>query len=290
MRVWDNGTMAEDRGERIGINVFGRVEVVEAMEMMARCGFGAVDVSAAAGRLASDAQELERVKAGAVRLGLAVAGTHFRSFGFGFLATVERRAAFRREAVEDVRAAAFLGAPAVAFHLANEGVPEEELAAANAEALATAVRVAEEEGVIVALENHCHGWGDRWGHLSAVADLLGSRAVGFTLDSGHAVVAGEDPAEMARRMGRRLALTHLHDNDGSGDLHRPAGRSGVNGAMEGGGRVDWPALIGALRAAGYPKRNAWVLEGGTQVAGDDVEGLLAAHIAAFRQYRDGATG
>src|SRR5581483_2887750 len=161
------------------------------------------------------------------------------------------------------------------------GVDDAALAAANAEALQPAVRVAEQEGVIVALENHCHGFGDRWEHLAAIADLLDSPATGFTLDSGHAVVAGQDPAALARRMGRRLALTHLHDNDGSADTHRPAGRSGPNGHQPG-GVVDWPALLAALQETGYPQRNVWMLEGGTQLPGDDVETLLATHLAAFQ--------
>jgi hypothetical protein len=76
-------------------------------------------------------------------------------------------------------------------------------------------------------------------------------------------------------------LTHLHDNDGTADQHRPAGRRGPNGALPGGGSIDWAALVGALRDAGYPERNAWVLEGGTQLPGDEVGPLLAAHIGAF---------
>ena len=80
---------------------------------------------------------------------------------------------------------------------------------------------------MVALENHCHGWGDRWEHLRAEADLLHSERVGTTLDTGHAVVAGQRPEALARQMGR-LVLTHLHDNDGPADQHRPAGRAGPN--------------------------------------------------------------
>lgn len=280
--------MGQRDEERIGINLFGGLGVMEMLGILARNGFTAVDFGHAAGKMAGDLEGLLRVRAEAERLGLRAAGTHFRSYGFAFL-TGERREAFRRESVEDVRAAAVLGAPAVAFHLGNDlkaasGEPGEDQAEANAEALAAAVRVAEEEGVVVALENHCHGWGDRWEHLSSVAAILNSPAVGFTLDTGHAVVAGQDPVAMARSMGHRLALTHLHDNDGSGDQHRPAGRSGVNGATRGGGRIDWPALIAALRETGYPERNAWVLEGGKQVAGDEVEALVREHIAAFRGY------
>ncbi|MBI3973425.1 MAG: sugar phosphate isomerase/epimerase [Chloroflexi bacterium] len=270
----------------IGINHFGKRPLDETLPALARHGYGAVDYSAAAGRLAGDVDALAVARRLTRDLGLSPAATHFRSFGFAFLTPGGRRDTFLRESVEDVRVAAYLGVRAIAFHLGNDlatqpGVPERDLATANAEALRPAVRVAEQEGVVVALENHCHGFGDRWEHLVAVADLLASPAVGFTLDSGHAVVAGQDPALLARRMGARLALTHLHDNHGTADTHRPAGRCGPNGEEDGAAAVDWPALIRALREVGYPERNVWLLEGGTQLPGDDVERLLAAHRACF---------
>ena len=274
--------------EPTGINHFGRVPLEQTLPALVRHGYTAVDYSAAAGRLASDGDALSRIRALTRDLGLVPAGTHFRSFGFAFLAPGGPRAAFLRESVEDVRAAAFLGVPAIAFHLGNalqpgSGQPDTDLAGANAAALAPAVSVAEQEGITVALENHCHGWGDRWEHLSSVADLIASPAVGFTLDTGHAVVAGQDPVALARAMGSRLAITHLHDNDGSADQHRPAARSGPNGERSGGGSIDWHALITVLRETGYPSRNVWMLEGGTQIAGDDIEQLLAAHLTAFRE-------
>jgi sugar phosphate isomerase/epimerase len=271
----------------IGINHFGKRPLPEALRAIAGHGYGAVDFSAAAGRLAADGAALGAVRRLARDLGLVPAATHFRSFGFALLLPGDRRAAFRRESVEDVRAAAFLGARAIAFHLGNDlaalpGVTERELAAANAEALRPAVEVAGQEGVYVALENHCHGYGDRWEHLEAVADMLDSPAVGFTLDSGHAVVARQRPDDLALKMGARLVLTHLHDNHGTADTHRPAGRCGPNGADEGAAVVDWPVLLGALREVGYLERNVWMLEGGLQVAGDDVDRLLAVHLARFK--------
>ena len=274
------------RRDVIGINHFGKRPLEEVLRALPRHGYGAVDFSAAAGRLAGDPEALARARRLTRDLGLVPAATHFRSFGFAFLRPGERRTAFLRDSVADVRAAAFLGARAIAFHLGNDlaaqpGVTDEDLAAANAEALRPAVRVAEQEGVGVALENHCHGFGDRWQHLEAVVAHLASPAVGFTLDSGHAAVTGQDPAALARRMGDRLLLTHLHDNHGTADTHRPAGRAGPNGVYEGAAVVGWPALIAALRAVGYPARNAWMLEGGTQLPGDDVDRLLAAHIACF---------
>jgi sugar phosphate isomerase/epimerase len=279
-------TPADGPQTPIGINHFGRLPLEDLLRRLPPLGYGAVDFGAAAGRLAGDRDALARIRRTSRELGLVPAGTHFRSFGFAFLAPGERRRAFLRESVEDVRVAAHLGARAIAFHLGNDldlppGGGDARLAEANAEVLRPAVRAAEEEGVALALENHCHGWGDRWEHLRAVAALLDSDAVGFTLDSGHAVVAGLRPEVMARAMGRRLVLTHLHDNDGTADQHRPAGRRGPNGALPGGGSIDWAALVGALRDAGYPERNAWVLEGGTQLPGDEVGPLLAAHIGAF---------
>jgi len=269
----------------LGINHFGKVPLLDWLREVKQAGYQAVDYSAAAGKMAGDEAALAAVRRFSQDLDLIPAATHFRSFGFGFLRPGEQRQAFLRESVEDVRAAGFLGVRAIAFHLGNNlslgpGSTENSLAEANAEALRDAVHVAEEEGVSVALENHCHGYGDRWEHLEVVARLLDSPAVGFTLDTGHAVVAGQSPADLARRMGTRLMLTHLHDNDGAADQHRPAGRRGPNGESEG-GVIDWPALIAALREVDYPQRNVWMLEGGTQVPGDDVTQLLVAHRRAF---------
>ncbi|HEU5316798.1 MAG TPA: sugar phosphate isomerase/epimerase [Chloroflexota bacterium] len=278
--------------EAIGINHFGKWPLEDALRAIARRGYGAVDYSAAAGRMANDPDALAAARRLTRDLGLVPAGTHFRSFGIAQLTGGEERAKFAKETVEDVRAASFLGAKAMAVHAGNALGPASEggmwsdaaLAAANAEALRQAVRVAEQEGVTVALENHYKGFGERAAHLAMVADLLGSPAVGFTLDSGHAACSGQRPADVAREMGSRLVLTHLHDNDGKGDQHRPAGRAGPNGSLGGPAVIDWPALIGALREIGYPQRNAWVLEGGTQVPGDDPDALLGQHLACFREW------
>ena len=41
------------------------------------------------------------------------------------------------------------------------------------------------------------------------------------LDVGHCLIAGEDPAAVARAAGSLLGYVHLDDNDGVGDLHWP---------------------------------------------------------------------
>jgi sugar phosphate isomerase/epimerase len=64
----------------------------------------------------------------------------------------------------------------------------------------------------------------------AFLDEVAHPNLGLLLDVGHCLISGEDPAGVARQAGGRLALVHLDDNDGQGDLH-------------------WPLLTGRLTAA-----------------------------------------
>ena len=62
------------------------------------------------------------------------------------------------------------------------------------------------------------------------------------LDTGHAIVWGEQPSDAARLIGKDLLTTlHIHDNDGTADRHhRP--EEGV---------INWTAFASALREIGY---------------------------------------
>ena len=100
--------MAGARSEPIGINLIGRRPFEEALPALVRSGYQGVDYSTATPRLAGDAAAQARVRALTRDLGRVPAGTHSRSFDRDFLLPGERRDTFRREAVEDVRLAAFL--------------------------------------------------------------------------------------------------------------------------------------------------------------------------------------
>ncbi|MCK5844421.1 MAG: TIM barrel protein [Victivallales bacterium] len=71
--------------------------------------------------------------------------------------------------------------------------------------------------------------------VSAHSDLLG-----LLVDSGHSRISG-DLNEIVRQAGGLLKSLHLHDNDGTKDLHQVPG-SGV---------VDWSELVESLRFADY---------------------------------------
>lgn len=256
----------------IGINLFGRLDPLDGVRRIAAAGYDAIDYSAIGRHTTAGTPLAAALRVLTSDLGLLPAALHYRSFSFDFLGSPDARQRFHATSQEDVALAAELGAPAIAFHLGND-LPEasdEELAAANAAALAPAVALAGDLGVAIALENHCHGWGDQFAHLALVAGALNAGHVGFCCDSGHAVVAGADPARLMTAMGPRLRLIHLHSNDGRRDIHRPAGD----------GVVKWQPLLAALEQVGYA--GEMLLEGGLHLPGDDIDALLAAHLRGFR--------
>lgn len=99
-------------------------------------------------------------------------------------------------------------------------------------------------GVAMALENmqpqgpFPPGYSD-FSALFALLEQIGQ--LGVTLDVGHAHLAGLSLPALVQRLGRRLRHLHIHDNDGSADLHLPVGQ----------GTVDWAGLVSALQEIGY---------------------------------------
>lgn len=77
--------------------------------------------------------------------------------------------------------------------------------------------------------------------LMELLDRLDHPALGITLDTSHASVQNLDIPATIREFGPRILCTHVSDNDGSGDQHRTPGN----------GRIDWPAVMKALRGIGY---------------------------------------
>ena len=61
------------------------------------------------------------------------------------------------------------------------------------------------------------------------------------IDTGHAVVAQKDPAEMIRILGHRIKVLHIQDNLGVRDEH----------LIPTEGKIDWKAVAIALRDVGY---------------------------------------
>ncbi len=73
---------------------------------------------------------------------------------------------------------------------------------------------------------------------------VGSPVLGVTFDTSHAHVRGLDLPAAIRQLGPLICATHISDNDGSSDQHRTPG----------GGTIDWPGVMSALREIGYHGR------------------------------------
>lgn len=111
-------------------------------------------------------------------------------------------------------------------------------------------------GVRIALENGvCQPWDEKppilrdvspgFEELIALTDgfneAYGKEVCGICFDFGHAHLAHCDIPSEIHRVGRRLRVTHIHDNDGAWDQHRPIGE----------GSIDWQGAVKALKDIGY---------------------------------------
>jgi inosose dehydratase len=91
-----------------------------------------------------------------------------------------------------------------------------------------------------------------------VQQVLDGSSISLCLDTGHLLIGGTDPAELARQAPERIAHLHLKDVDSalaaqvqSGQLtYTEAVREGMYRPL-GQGDVDVPSIVGHVRARGY---------------------------------------
>ncbi len=108
--------------------------------------------------------------------------------------------------------------------------------------------IGERKEVMIALENLQPGqMGDDMAMLRRIVDRVESPWLGINYDCGHANLNG-DPVAIMEQAGPRIVGTHIHDNDGRGDLHLVPGTS----------TIDMDALSRALARVGY--RGEFTLE------------------------------
>ena len=128
------------------------------------------------------------------------------------------------------------------FTLPSAGLEEE--AELNARAYGALSRVADDCGVLLAVENIPRGFGSRAEHLTRIVEACAS-SVAVCVDTGHANIEAYRGrvAQIVAELRGFIAATHLSDNDGSGDQHLFPGR----------GAIDWRSVLRAFREAGYGK-------------------------------------
>jgi inosose dehydratase len=115
--------------------------------------------------------------------------------------------------------------------------------------------LAGDRGLQVALHPHHGTVVERPGDVERVLEMSD---VGLCLDTGHVLVGGGDPLELARSAAARVVHVHLKDVDGSVAEQIGAGRLGYRDAVDAGlyrplgdGDLDVAAIVRSLETSGY---------------------------------------
>lgn len=85
--------------------------------------------------------------------------------------------------------------------------------------------------------------------IDTLNDYAGEERFAFCLDTGHMNLVGRDAYSTIMKLGKRIKILHLHDNDGIGDLHQMPYTFNAAGEADLG--VDWKGVIKGLRETGY---------------------------------------
>lgn len=236
-----------------------RFGALSAVRKCCEAGFEAIDYSMYEGDGAVFGRggrvlvgELRRV---AEAYGVGFNQTHapFSRFHLGE-ESAEHNSALFRKIVQSLDITAALGAPRVVIHPAFlcRNITADERFEMNMELFLALLPYAKRAGVEIAIENM---WG-RHKDMSAkiiknvcsdadelirYVDGVGDPSVTACLDVGHAVLVGESPDEMVRRLCSRLSCIHIHDNDFYEDKH----------TLPYMGRVNFSSLAAALVDIGY---------------------------------------
>ncbi|MGA2960645.1 MAG: sugar phosphate isomerase/epimerase family protein [Candidatus Korobacteraceae bacterium] len=149
--------------------------------------------------------------------------------------------------LQGIRLAAAIGASTMVVHSGWKS--DSKLSARDAlrystETIARCATEAERLGVTLGVENVGYGAVNMFDGIEdwiGIAKSIASPAVGLTLDTGHAVLEGFDPAAAILAAGPRLKHVHLHSNMGKADDHLRLDR----------GIVDFGPVIRAMRQIGF---------------------------------------
>lgn len=161
-----------------------------------------------------------------------------------------------------VVACAALGTPLAVFHMLQPPLErysekyQREGEALNVEFFGRMMPLLEKYGVQVCIENlfgittlpsddYDYSLNSRTQDVKHIIDsynaLFGKDRFAACVDTGHAFVMGQDPAQMIRTLGSRVRALHVADNNGRQDQHNAPGQGGIN----------WNDLLSALKEVGY---------------------------------------
>ena len=174
------------------------------------------------------------------------------------LADEEKTAERFNEMVRGIENAAALGAKIMVAHPCAHipyevGNNKEKLFEINMEVFGRLMPYCEEYGVKIAIENAYRHMNRKYARITHSAcgdpnemvkyiETMNSEFFVGCLDTGHAMLIDEDPADFIKILGRdKLQALHIHDVDGFDDIH----------TLPFVGIGDWEKIINALREIDY---------------------------------------
>jgi sugar phosphate isomerase/epimerase len=96
-------------------------------------------------------------------------------------------------------------------------------------------------------EGTCADPMDAIDYVDVLNQVAGEEMFGICLDTGHLQLTHRDPAEYIRTVGSRLKIFHLHENNGTEDLHNLPFSFGSEPDCG----TDWQAFVEALADIGF---------------------------------------
>ena len=189
--------------------------------------------------------------------GIEIVQTH-SPYRRPFQCDAEGYAMVLEQTIRAIYATGYMSAPYIVVHPVlhpdfNNGMNREKGIEANIKYFSKLVPALKETGVVACIENLY--WGNPYeaktpnccsapDQLSEVIDTLNGiygHHFAACLDTGHAIVCGYEPADVLRKLGKRVSTLHIHDSLGILDDH----------LLPGAGIIKWDDFMDALYEVEY---------------------------------------
>jgi len=143
--------------------------------------------------------------------------------------------------------------------------------------LAESVKIAEDQGVVLAIENHIDYTSEE---IEQILQRVGSEALKVNFDTGNTLRMMEDPVAAARRLGPYTVATHTKDVDACRHV-RPEEWYFFSSVPVGTGLIDMPGVVRALAETGY--QGVLAVESDHHKDNQDEDKLVAESIAYLKK-------
>ncbi|RLE68031.1 MAG: hypothetical protein DRJ43_06295 [Thermoprotei archaeon] len=146
-----------------------------------------------------------------------------------------------------IEACSELGVPILVCHPVSlrSHLPDGESLKLNSEFYRALLDVADDYGIMLAVENLGEGFGSTASHLLGIIESADSRRLGVCVDTGHANLKAytNRVPQLILELRGYVVATHVSDNDGSSDQHLFPGRGSIN----------WREVLRAFGEIGYDR-------------------------------------